>query len=513
MKSILSFCLSFVFFTSLWANVERIRCTYRDDPSSSISIAWDQISGGNPILYFDDKAQDGNISLYAFHAHPDHVVEFKGMNNHFVRLKGLKPNTTYYFTIKDSQGQSREYHFETLPDNPNAKLSIVAGGDSRNFREARQNANRMVAKLRPHFVMFGGDMTGGDTPKEWIHWMNDWQLTISDDNRITPIIATRGNHEYSNRTVVDLFDLPNANAYYSLSIANGLLQVYTLNSLIASGGDQEAWLTRDLKINQNAKWKFAQYHFPIRPHTSKKAERNDQRANWANLFYEYGLTVGIESDAHVVKSTYPIKPSYADGSEEGFIRDDERGTTYIGEGCWGAPLRSNDDDKNWTRASGSFNQFKWMFVDPNGIEIRTVKTDRANLVTALCDSDRFEMPKGIDLWEPASGKVIYIEDKSSKVLAVKKQKMKISNFVVEQGAKACHVKWITSNEPSDIIFDLQRENKDGTFKSIAKISGKGVNEANNTYTYVDNFVSSQSITYRLKTLPKVKKKALNAKMN
>ena len=438
------------------------------------------------MVFFDTKAHNGELGTYAFEKRPDYSVDFKGMNNHFIRLNNLKPNTIYYFVIKDSEGQSKEYHFETLPDDPETQLSIIAGGDSRNFRDARRSANQMVAKLRPHFVMFGGDMTGGDTGREWINWMNDWQLTISEDNRITPIIATRGNHEYSNRTVVELFDLPSPNAYYSLKMAGGLLQVYTLNSLIASGGEQKEWLEADLKKNQHSSiWKMAQYHFPIRPHTVRKAERNDQRSNWASLFYKYGLDVAVESDAHVVKATYPIVPSYKDGHEEGFLRDDARGTVYLGEGCWGAPLRSNDDDKSWTRASGSFNQFKWMFVSPDGIEVRTVKTDQVERVVALCDEDRFTMPKGIDLWNPPStGEVIYISDTTSNVLAVKTKKMKIEEFKVLAQAKGFHVSWVTYNEKENIIYDLQRENKDGTYRSVAKIPGKGT-AANNNYTYLD----------------------------
>ena len=63
----------------------------------------------------------------------------------------------------------------------------------------------------------------------------------------------------------------------------------------------------------------------------------------------------MESDAHLVKSTWPIRPSTDADNEEGFIRDDKNGTVYVGEGCWGAPLRGADDNKSWTRDSDSFN--------------------------------------------------------------------------------------------------------------------------------------------------------------
>ena len=123
------------------------------------------------------------------------------MENRFSRLENLIPNTIYYFVIVDSEGTSREYSFETLPNDSRERISIIAGGDSRNYRDARQKANKMVAKLHPHLVMFGGDMTGGDNADQWIKWMNDWQLSISEQGRLTPIVTARGNHEYSNKTL------------------------------------------------------------------------------------------------------------------------------------------------------------------------------------------------------------------------------------------------------------------------------------------------------------------------
>jgi hypothetical protein len=134
--------------------------------------------------------------------------------------------------------------------------------------------------------MFGGDMTGGDIASQWKPWFDDWQLTMGPDRHLIPIIATRGNHESSNKTLVDLFDVPSEDVYYALSLGGNLLRIYTLNSMIASGGDQRIWLEKDLQAHRDHRWKTAQYHFATRPHTSKKAERNTQAYNWSTLFYE-----------------------------------------------------------------------------------------------------------------------------------------------------------------------------------------------------------------------------------
>lgn len=407
---LLSFSVLLLFLVQqLEAKVTHLRCSWRSDPATSMVISWHQASGHSPEICFG--VIDGGTDTNIYPNCEKNIIrkDFKGMRNNFARLTNLYPDTEYYFIIVDSEGTSERYSFKTAPADPGATLSIIAGGDSRNYRKARVRANKMVAKLRPDFVLFGGDMTGGDSSREWIEWFSDWQHTIAADGHLTPIVAARGNHEYSNATIAELFDVPNPQVYYKLSFAGNLLEVYTLNSLIASGGNQKEWLKRELEASHGAvQWKMAQYHYAIRPHTLKKRERNNQLQNWGKLFDQYQMDLVCESDAHVVKTTWPVSISSEPGSEEGFIRDDINGTVYVGEGCWGAPLRRNNDDKSWTRNSGSFNQFKWIFVNSTGVEVRTVKVDNVDEVQPLESYNRFSLPPGIDIWNPSHGSVIYI---------------------------------------------------------------------------------------------------------
>lgn len=407
MRSYLLFFLLFSIIQIAEAKTEKYRCMWRANPATTMTIGWNQLNGTNPVLYLDTENKGTNIKDYATSHTVSRKVWHKKMNNHFIRLSKLQPNTVYYFIIKDSNSESEVMSFKTLPDD-DSSLSIIAGGDSRNHRTHRQNANKMVAKLRPHLVMFGGDMTGSDGSSSWKKWMDDWQLTIGDDGRITPIVAARGNHERSNSSIYHLFDVPNPDVYYALTLGNDLIRAYTLNSLIAPGGSQRDWLENDLDEHKDVRWKMAQYHHPIRPHVRRKSEKPSQQKYWAPLFFEYEVDLVVECDAHVVKTTYPVRPSREKGSDEGFIRDDNNGTVYIGEGCWGAPLRRNDDDKKWTRASGSFNQFKWIFVDFEKIEVRTVKTHNPDKIPHLNDATRFYIPDELDIWKPSTGDVVLI---------------------------------------------------------------------------------------------------------
>ncbi len=393
---------------------DRFRVMWRTDPSSSMVIGWDQISGSDPILYYDVIDFEANIEDYQYSKKPSRIVQAKGMNNHFVRLRNLRPNTTYYFVIQDSEGVSRRLSFRTAPDTPSTPISIVAGGDSRNNRNARRKANLLVSKLRPGFIMFSGDMTNADRAEEWIHWFDDWQLTISQDGSIYPVIVARGNHEADNAGLNDLFDIGQPNLYYTLTLGGSLLKIYTLNTMMPSGGEQKNWLAKDLANSQNVIWKFAQYHNAMRPHNANKKELNELILHWATLFHKYQVNLALESDAHCVKWTYPIRPSRAEGSDEGFIRDDAEGTVYVGEGGWGAPLRANNDDKAWTRNSDSFHQFKWIFVSQQEVAIRTIMTDLADGVSPLEEHQRFQITSSIRplIWAPSNGSVITLRNKN-----------------------------------------------------------------------------------------------------
>ena len=119
----------------------------------------------------------------------------------------------------------------------------------------------------------------------------------------------------------------------------------------------------------------------------------------------------MESDAHLSKITWPIRPFTGAGSDEGFIRDDALGTVYAGEGGWGAPVRSADDNKDWTLASGKFNQVKWLLVNSKKMELRTIFTENARQVEPLDEKRRFNYPKNLKFWKTPQGVAVIIKNR------------------------------------------------------------------------------------------------------
>jgi hypothetical protein len=466
-------------------------------------IGWDQFSGANPILYFGPQNNKQNPALYPYQRKPDRVHLSKGMNNHFVRLSGLQPNTVYYFVIQDSEGVSPCFSFQTMPDNSNTRLSIIAGGDSRNHREARRSANDLVSKLRPHFILFAGDMTDNDSAVEWQMWLDDWQQTIGSDGRLFPIVTALGNHELSTESLIDVFDLHAPDAYYALHFGGNLLSVFTLNSKIPVA-EQNLWLENKLQqsVNADTRWKMAQYHHTIRPHTQKKAPREDLMP-WAQLFHQYDVQLALESDAHVVKWTHPIKPYNGPGSDHGFIRDDAYGTVYIGEGCWGAPLRENNQIYSWTRSSGKFNQFKWIFVDPSKIEVRTVVTDGSDQVREVHHANIFEPPVGLSLWRPSEGAVLKIRNRADYVVKStgkpNPQPVEVSQISAAPQKDGVLLKWTTKSEQKSLQFHIERSTGEAErFIQISSTSGGNPN--GKSYQFLDPEPPAGSVRYRIKCM-------------
>ncbi|MCP4438180.1 MAG: T9SS type A sorting domain-containing protein [Aureispira sp.] len=426
----------FLILTTLsYAQPEKFRLTYRDDPSTSMVVGWSGLSG---ILYYDTIDNGTNWAAYANSQNIDRTTSHKALNNHFVRLSGLQPNKVYYFVVRDaSNNVTPRYSFMTLSDDPNDPMSFVSGGDSRqavfpescNCRAARQEGNRLIAKIRPDFIAFNGDYIRNydvpftyDSEDDWEDWFTDWELTVGPDGRMTPMVHTLGNHE----DAVDmdkLFDVSNPSVYYATNFGGGLFRLYTLNSEedACTNTTQTTWFTNDLQQHNTPSntphWKIVQYHRPMVPHVTGAiggivtySPDQDMIDCWAPLLEPNDVRLVLESHAHVLKTTYGLKYSTAAGNHEKLIRDDTTGAVFLGDGSWGAPLRTPITPiPNFTRDVESLDGFFFIEVNPDSIEIRTVLFQNVASMGQLTDDVQGSgLPSGATIWQPANDTVIVI---------------------------------------------------------------------------------------------------------
>jgi hypothetical protein len=409
MKSIL-FTLFLLIVNFSFSKIRFVRVVFNSIASKEATIIWDQVEGEFlRFVYYDDNFKNENEKKMMLVSKLSSSNNARGFSTKIIRLKNLQPKTKYFFQIVDSQGENRMYYFSTCSNSPNDQISFIAGGDSRDRSAIRRKANILVSKLKAHAVLFNGDFTGLDLPSQWNEWFTDWEYSIAIDGRITPLIVTRGNHELNNSVLVKLFDAPNSGIFYSTEFGGNLLNLISLNSEILKIGSQKFFLASTLKKHEDFYWQIAQYHRPVRPHVKHKKEMETQYRNFVPLFEKYpNLRLCLENDSHTCKVTWPILSSKDSLSSEGFIRNDDYGIVYAGEGCWGAPLRKADDFKPWTRDAEAVNQFNWIFITKEKIELRTVLYENAELVDELTEETRFTMPNNINLWNPSNGSLVEI---------------------------------------------------------------------------------------------------------
>ena len=391
-----------------------VRVLFNSNASYEATIIWNQFSGDFQRIYLDTippsaNSDAGNLINEKSFPSEMNTNHYKGMHNHIVRLKKLKPNKKYFFVLIDSEGASRVYHFSTVSNEASDQLSFIAGGDSRDIRNIRIQANKMVSKLKAHAVLFNGDFTGIDTERQWKEWFVDWEQSISSDGRITPLVVTRGNHELGNKVMVRLFDVPHPKVFYSTTFGGNLLNLVSLNSEIWKFGAQRLFLRKTLKEHQDFYWQIPQYHRPVRAHVKAKKEMKTQYKNFVPEFEKYkNVRLCLENDSHTCKVTWPILSDQSENADEGFVRNDHKGIVYAGEGCWGAPLRMADDKKSWTRDAQAVNQFNLIFVSKEKIELRTVLYENVDEIKENSENKRFLLPSNLKLWGPNNGTLVEI---------------------------------------------------------------------------------------------------------
>ncbi|MEO1857761.1 MAG: metallophosphoesterase family protein [Rubritalea sp.] len=394
------------------SDASKFRLMWIENPTTEATVGWVQKSGKPGVVHYGKIDNQRKHHLYSKTQAVHRTVSIEGGANCFAKLRGLEPDTKYFYVIKDEAGVSRRLKFYTAPEKAEP-FTFINGGDSRSNRTTRQELNKIAAKLKPLFISFSGDMVGRPTDKEWDTWFSDWQLTISDDGTIIPIVVHRGNHENKKDAITKEFDTPN-DVYYAFTIGGDLLRFYTLNSEIPAEGAQSSWLNKDLeKHSKKVTFTAAGYHKPMRPHVSAKKEGINPY-KWAPIFYKYGVDLAFESDSHCCKRTQPLKPDV--NGDEGFIAaiDDPKATVYTGEGCWGAPLRKADDGKSWTTDCGAFNGFDWVEVTPSSLKLKTVRFDKgasAHNVKPVARRNSFETPDGLSIWQAKGGAVLTIKAK------------------------------------------------------------------------------------------------------
>lgn len=198
------------------------------------------------------------------------------------------------------------------------------------------------------------------------------------------------------------------------------------------------------------------------------------------------MSLVVECDSHCVKTTWPVQPTGNTSASSAFTRNDSTGTVYVGEGCWGAPLRSAYDSKSYTRNSGSFNMFMWIHARQDRMELRTIDVANASSVRPVSDSNPFALPSGLNVWNPSNGGVVTMYPRSQST----------PGNVAPSVALTSPGNGSSFTAPATITVSANADDSDGSVTNVEFLANGTVIGTDNTspYSYSWSNVSAGSYT-------------------
>ena len=259
-----------------------LRLSYVEDTSTSMTVTWNTDGVEDSVVKYGTSqanlTETATGTTFQANSTLGHV--------HEVTLKGLSPNTKYFYSAgSDAGGYSAAQQFTTGPvqDENCGAFKFAFLGDNRPDPTfgGGENWPEILGQSfvhQPAFVLNGGDLViDGDEIDEWKDLLG-WTETVASTTSFMPCI---GNHdtgpgEGDGANYNQLYALPRSSGpngsgtedYYYFTYGNAIfvaLSTETYTSGTPKFGTQAAWLDEVLTANPR-KWKFVYYHKPTYTH-------------------------------------------------------------------------------------------------------------------------------------------------------------------------------------------------------------------------------------------------------
>lgn len=315
--------------------------TWQRSPTSTMTIQWISLQDQtNDVIEYrkleDPTWQTATGSHFPFPQGATYLI-------HRLELTELLPQTTYLFRFVQTD---QEYRFRTMPQELDAPVRFVSGGDMyHDGIELMKETSRQAAKLNPSFALIGGDIAystksvrSPQVIEKWIDWVKAWhECMVTEDKRLIPVISAIGNHDLSGhydqtpeqaKIFSSLFPMPGDQIYNVLDFGS-YLSIFILDSGHANAieGVQTEWLKTNLKERKDVQHRIAIYHVPaypsVRPFNNKQSQLI--RRHWVPLFETGRIELALEHHDHAYKRTHNLLNN----------RVNSKGIVYVGDGAWG----------------------------------------------------------------------------------------------------------------------------------------------------------------------------------
>ncbi len=307
---------------------------------TSVVVRWRSNIATNTIVKYGLSA--GSLTSTASNA--------SSVTEHEIKLTGLTPNTTYFYSIGSStqtlQGDATNF-FVTAPTVGTEKKTFVwvtgdCGNNSTNQANVRNRyATYMGSNYTDVWLLLGDNAYDAGTDSEY--QSKFFNIYKDDMLKKTVLWPATGNHDYANNATrqndhnipyYSNFTLPanaeaggvasNTEAFYSYNYAN--IHFISLDSygkesntyrLYDTLGPQVTWLKQDLAANTQ-QWTIVYWHHPpytMGSHNSDtESELVNIRQNFIRILERYKVDLILCGHSHVYERSRLMKGHYGNES-------------------------------------------------------------------------------------------------------------------------------------------------------------------------------------------------------
>jgi predicted MPP superfamily phosphohydrolase len=358
------------------AETANINFSFGHDASTEAAVNWSSPTAVDAAAVMYGLAPGD----YPFEQEAVEVDDAPGLGVFYeARITELIPDTTYYFVVGSGEDLSEELSFTTGPvSNPvYGEVSFMAWGDSRGHdysinAELDDLLNYAIANHPTDIHFFTGDATYAAADEEMIAWL----AAVEEINKITPILATAGNHEFDLAKFYAMFALPHNDnnedipeAYFSVDYGNVHFIVLNDNVFGIDSDDVTDWLRRDLEDTDKL-WKIAFHHRPLYS-SSNHGCSEDLIASWEDIYNEFGVDLVFNGHDHNYERSFPLNRAAGSGGESAVVDNPWDGTTYIVTNGMGDNLYSSGTNF-WTAYSESRTNYSIITITDDSIELIAV---------------------------------------------------------------------------------------------------------------------------------------------
>ena len=245
------------------------------------------------------------------------TAEGKASAIHEVVLKGLEPETQYFYRVESRTAAGTAYvsepaTFKTAVEEETPYAFAVISDTQGNPKVSGELA-KLAWGQRPSFLLHPGDLVS--TGKNRDHWLKHFFPGMRPLINHVPFYPVLGNHEQNAKHYYDYVSLPDPEYYYAFDFGNARFFMIDTNQKVDPASVQFKWLEKELSAS-DAKWKFVCHHHP--PYSSdendygdlwksNKGRHGDLRARELVPLYEkHGVDVVWNGHIHSYERTWRV---------------------------------------------------------------------------------------------------------------------------------------------------------------------------------------------------------------